>query len=51
VEALAGRIAEQLLSRFPLQEVKVKVTKPNPPINGHYDAVAVEMVRRKEGQA
>jgi dihydroneopterin aldolase len=51
VEALAGRIAGQLLARFPFQEVKVKVTKPNPPINGHYDAVAIELVRRREGHA
>ncbi|GAA4721661.1 dihydroneopterin aldolase [Brevibacillus fulvus] len=48
IEALTSRIAEQLLSQFAFMEVKVKVTKPNPPINGHYEAVAVEMVRSRE---
>ncbi|MBO8165510.1 MAG: dihydroneopterin aldolase [Brevibacillus sp.] len=50
VERLTQRIAEQLLASFPLAEVKVKVTKPNPPINGHYDSVAIEMTRRREAQ-
>jgi dihydroneopterin aldolase len=49
VEALTARIADQLLETFPFFEVKVKVTKPNPPINGHYDSVAIEMVRRRKG--
>ncbi|MFY0546309.1 dihydroneopterin aldolase [Brevibacillus sp. H7] len=49
VEALAARIADQLLAAFPIAEVKVRVTKPNPPINGHYDSVAIEMVRRRKG--
>jgi dihydroneopterin aldolase len=50
VEALTARIADQLLDQFPFSEVKVTVTKPNPPINGHYDSVAIEMVRRKEAR-
>jgi len=48
VEALAERIAGEVLQAFPIEEVKVKVTKPHPPINGHYDSVAVEMVRRRK---
>ncbi|MED1795685.1 dihydroneopterin aldolase [Brevibacillus nitrificans] len=48
VERLTARIAEKLLCEFPFVEVKVKVTKPNPPINGHYESVAIEMVRRRE---
>lgn len=51
VEALTGRIADQLLATFPFVEVKVKVTKPNPPIRGHYEAVAIEMVRTREERA
>lgn len=47
VEALTARIADQLLEQFPFFETKVTVTKPNPPINGHYESVAIEMVRRK----
>jgi len=47
IEKLTQRIAEQLLAVFPLAEVKVRVTKPNPPINGHFESVAVEMVRTR----
>ncbi|MFC4075500.1 dihydroneopterin aldolase [Salinithrix halophila] len=45
VETLAERIAEQLLHAFPLEEVMVRVTKPDPPIPGHYDSVGVEIRR------
>ncbi|QQE74633.1 dihydroneopterin aldolase [Brevibacillus composti] len=48
VEALTAQIASRLLQAFPFSEVKVKVTKPNPPIHGHYDAVAIEMIRKRE---
>lgn len=48
VERLTAVIAERLLGQFPLAQVQVKVTKPNPPINGHYDSVAIEMIRRRE---
>jgi dihydroneopterin aldolase len=48
VEKLTAQIAERLLVQFPFSEAKVKVTKPNPPINGHYDSVAIEMTRRRE---
>lgn len=51
VEALTATIAEKLLRQFPLQEARVKVTKPNPPINGHYDSVAIEMTRKREDYA
>jgi 7,8-dihydroneopterin aldolase/epimerase/oxygenase len=47
LETLAENIAGMLLDRFSLEEVRVRVTKPDPPIPGHYDAVGVEIVRRK----
>jgi dihydroneopterin aldolase len=47
LETLAENIAGMLLERFSLEEVRVRVTKPDPPIPGHYDAVGVEIVRRK----
>lgn len=47
VEALAERIAAKLLSRFSLDAVLVRVTKPDPPIPGHYKAVAVEIERSR----
>lgn len=47
VETLAERIADALLSGFPVEEVFVRVTKPDPPIPGHYDSVGVEIRRRR----
>ncbi|GGE54163.1 dihydroneopterin aldolase [Pullulanibacillus camelliae] len=46
VEAVAEEIADQLLKTFPrVQECLVKVIKPDPPIPGHYDSVAIELTR------
>ena len=48
VEAVGEEIAQKLLDTFPrIQECAVKVTKPDPPIKGHYDSVAVEIVRSR----
>lgn len=46
IEALAEKIAEDLLHEFPkVTKCLIQVEKPNPPINGHYDSVAVEILR------
>lgn len=46
VEALAEKIAAEMLGHFPsIRLVTVKVIKPDPPIPGHYDSVAVEITR------
>jgi len=48
VEAVAENIAALVLKRFGLiSEVTVKVIKPDPPIPGHYNSVAVEITRRR----
>ncbi|AXI07565.1 dihydroneopterin aldolase [Oceanobacillus sp. 143] len=48
IEAVAERIADQLLSSFELLTAcKVRVEKPNPPIVGHYESVAVEIYRER----
>lgn len=48
IEAVAETIATDLLSAFTLLEAcKVKVIKPDPPIAGHYESVAVEIYREK----
>ncbi|WP_163583019.1 dihydroneopterin aldolase [Gracilibacillus saliphilus] len=48
IEAVAEEVAETLLSKFdPLQACNVKVMKPDPPIPGHYQSVAVEIYREK----
>lgn len=48
VEAVTEKIAAELLGAFSMiNEVTVKVIKPDPPIPGHYQSVAVEMTRRR----
>ncbi|MGM8213017.1 dihydroneopterin aldolase [Virgibacillus sp. W0430] len=49
IEAVAEAIAEQLLKTFELLDAcTVKVIKPDPPIVGHYESVAVEIFRGRE---
>ncbi|WP_349409090.1 dihydroneopterin aldolase [Pseudalkalibacillus sp. SCS-8] len=48
VETIAEDIAQALLEKFPIiQACTVKVIKPDPPIPGHYDAVAIEIKRSR----
>jgi dihydroneopterin aldolase len=48
IESVAEKIASQALTKFPkMNDILVRVTKPNPPIPGHYDAVAVEITRAR----
>lgn len=49
IEAVAEKLAAKILATFPnVRECKVKLTKPNPPISGHYRSVAVEIIRGRE---
>lgn len=46
LEAIAEKITDELLVRFStIQSCTVKVIKPNPPIPGNYNSVAVEITR------
>lgn len=48
VESIAEDVASELLSSFTIvQRVTVKIIKPDPPIPGHYNYVAIEIVREK----
>ncbi|WP_239257396.1 dihydroneopterin aldolase [Listeria ilorinensis] len=48
IEALAEMIAKEVLTTYPLlNSVVIKVVKPNPPIPGHYESVAVEIERER----
>ncbi|MDE3840561.1 dihydroneopterin aldolase [Bacillus methanolicus] len=48
VEAVAEKIASKILYNFnTVESCTVKVTKPDPPIPGHYESVAVEITRRR----
>ncbi len=45
VECLADRIAEVVQARFGLEQLVVRVRKPNPPLAGHFDGIEVEVRR------
>ncbi|WP_102273285.1 dihydroneopterin aldolase [Cytobacillus massiliigabonensis] len=48
VEAVAEKIAGEMLSRYQsISQVTVRVIKPDPPIPGHYESVAVEVTRSR----
>ena len=49
LEALAEAIAHELLVDFPVQEVGVRVRKPNAPIDGTFDYAGVEIWRQRSG--
>lgn len=49
IEAVAERISAEILTVYPvIQSCRIKVVKPDPPIPGHYDSVAVEIMREQE---
>ena len=45
LEALAERVATALLERFPAAGVRVRASKPDPPLPGAFEAVGVEISR------
>lgn len=48
IEAVADSVAEALFKTFPsLNGCVIRVVKPDPPIPGQYDSVAVEIERQR----
>jgi dihydroneopterin aldolase len=48
IETLAEKIAETLLSRYSLiQEIRVEVEKPNPPVAAWFSGVSVCILRKR----
>jgi dihydroneopterin aldolase len=47
IERLAGMIAQALLREFPTQEVRVRVRKLTPPLEGLVGTPSVELVRQR----
>lgn len=45
IEKLAEEIAENVIRKFDIEKISVKIKKPNAPINGHFEYVAVEIER------
>ncbi|MBO1199512.1 dihydroneopterin aldolase [Staphylococcus simiae] len=49
LEHLAERIAKRINSHYNrVLETKIRITKENPPIPGHYQGVGIEIVRGKK---
>ncbi len=49
IEAVAEKIAAACLEQFPkIERVTVTVIKPDPPIQGHFQSVAVEITRSRQ---
>jgi len=47
LEALAGRIAKEIVGVFPVDEVTVRVRKPHPPVGSLVGEAEVEITRWK----
>ncbi len=47
LETLADRIAKEILEKFPVNSVLIRVRKPQVPLNGFLDNVEIELVRKK----
>ncbi len=47
LETLADRIAREILSNFKVESCKIRVRKPQVPLNGFLDNVEIELVRRR----
>lgn len=48
LERLAGVIIEDLFEQFSaIQGISLKISKENPPINGHYKSVGVALERKR----
>ncbi len=48
IERVATRVADAVLSAFPVEEITVLLKKPRAPIAADFDYVAVEITRRRE---
>lgn len=51
VETLAGRIAHEILEKFPCDAVELQVRKETPILDGIMDSVGVEVTLRREDVA
>jgi dihydroneopterin aldolase len=51
IESLGGRIAAEILKRFAVQDVTVRVRKETPIIDGIVDYIGVQVTRRRTAAA
>jgi dihydroneopterin aldolase len=50
LERLAGLVARALLGEFPCEEVRVRIRKLTPPMDGLHVTPGVEITRRRGGR-
>lgn len=48
IETVAVKLADAVLTRFPVSKVVIRVRKPQPPISGHLDYAEVQVERGRE---
>lgn len=48
IETLASHIADMILSEYPVEQVEVKVYKPQAPVQGEFEYFAVKIERRRK---
>lgn len=49
LEHVAGRCVKNLFSSFPtIETIDIKISKLNPPLGGHIDAVAVKLIEHRK---
>ncbi len=52
IEALAERICTEILANFrPVQKIRLKIKKPEAPIEGNFEYVAVAIQRERDSDA
>ncbi len=47
IEALAGHIVASLFEQFPIQEIRIRLRKETPVLDGIVEAVGVDLYRRR----
>jgi len=47
IETVASSICDELLYKYPVKKVKIRIRKPHAPIDANFDTVEVELVRRR----
>ena len=48
LERLVSRIADVMLERFPVDSIRVRATKPEPPVPFTMEGASVEIFRRRD---
>ena len=47
IESVGDKICKELLNKFPIEKVMIKIRKPHAPIQANFDTVEVQLIRSK----